>query len=60
MEERLEPPQVVGDVDPVIGLDVAVVVLYPLGPGRAAGFDLHAAGRVLVLVHVSSREFACG
>ena len=60
MEERLEPAQVVGDVDPVVGLDVTVVVLHPLGPGWGAGFDLHAVGGVLVLVHVSSRGFACG
>src|SRR5207248_11351155 len=37
MEERLGAAEVLGDVDPVVGLDVAVVVTNPLSPLRLGG-----------------------
>ena len=52
MEQRLGPAQVVGDVDPVVGLDVAVVVLDPLGPGfRALGKAELVGSRLFVVPH---------
>ena len=40
MEERLGAPKVVGHIDPVVRLDVAVVVFHPLGPGRRPFFKV--------------------
>jgi len=54
VEERLQAAEVVGDIDPVVGLDIPVVVLDPLRPGGRARLDLDAVRGVLVLMRLSS------
>jgi hypothetical protein len=57
MEEGLEAAQVVSDVDPVVCLDVPVVILDPFRPGRGAWLQVDPVRGVVVLVHLSSESW---
>src|SRR5450759_5174207 len=50
MEESLKTSEVVGNVDPVVGFDVPIVVLDPLRPGDAPGFKIET-GRSMGVSH---------